>query len=183
MYDFVIVHGSFGSPFENWTPWLYSELEKGEKKVLAPQFPTVPQNYENWFKVMSAYDQFIGEGTSMIAHSLGPAFMLDYIIQQKKRIKNLYFVAPFYDLINIPEFDEVNKTFFIHPTVEAAKQYFNKSWCFYSDNDPYVPRTLSESIASQLDASTEIVKGGGHINKGAGYVEFDRLLQVIKDNG
>lgn len=183
MYDYLIVHGSFGNPFENWTPWLFKELEKSGKSVLAPQFPTVSQNYENWEAILSAYDKYIGENTSIISHSLGPAFVLDYIIRFKKQVNNLYFAAPFYGLINNPKFDEVNKTFFIYPSVSEAKNYFKTALCFFSDNDPYVPREMSESISIQINAKTEVVKDGGHLNRGAGFTEFSRLLEVINKYG
>ena len=26
MYDYVIIHGSYGHPFENWEPWLFNVL-------------------------------------------------------------------------------------------------------------------------------------------------------------
>ena len=28
--NYFIIHGSFGSPFVNWVPWLRKELEKDE---------------------------------------------------------------------------------------------------------------------------------------------------------
>ncbi|MDR0752071.1 MAG: alpha/beta hydrolase [Christensenellaceae bacterium] len=180
MYDFVIIHGSYGSPFENWSPWLFNALtEKGEQ-VLAPQFPAIDQNYNNWDRVFSAYDQFIGEETSFIAHSLGPAFVLDYLVKYKRQIKNLYLIAPFYGLINIEEFDEVNKTFFIYEDVSVAKPFFKKAFCLFSDNDPYVPISMSKDIAGKLSASTMIVPGGKHLNANAGFTEFSELLKVIE---
>ena len=39
MFDYVIVHGSYGTPFENWFPWLFQRLSEAGKNVLAPQFP------------------------------------------------------------------------------------------------------------------------------------------------
>jgi predicted alpha/beta hydrolase family esterase len=183
MYDYLIIHGSYGTQFENWFPWLFNELAKAEKRVLVPQFPVISQSYRNWTEILSVYDKYLGENTSVIAHSLGPAFILDYILQNKKKVNNLYLVAPFYGLINIPEFDEVNKTFFIYQSLIEAKNYFNKAWCLFSDNDPYVPRSMSEFVASQIGATTEIVVGGGHLNKGSGYIDFKNLLKVITDNG
>ena len=123
MYDYLIIHGSYGTQFENWFPWLFNELERAEKRVLVPQFPTLSQNYENWAEVLSVYDKYLDENTSIIAHSLGPAFALDYILQNKKTVKNLYLVAPFYGLINIPEFDEVNKTFFFYPNLSDTRKF------------------------------------------------------------
>lgn len=182
MYDYLIIHGSFGTQYENWFPWMFNGLENAGKRVLAPQFPTIPQNYENWKAILSAYDKYIGENTSVIAHSLGPAFVLDYILDQKKKVKNLYLVAPFYGMINNPEFDAVNKTFFIYQSLTGAKTYFDKAWCFFSDNDPYVPRKMSETFANDVQAKVEMVKDGGHINTGAGYSEFARLLQVVLEH-
>jgi predicted alpha/beta hydrolase family esterase len=182
MYDYVIIHGSYGSPFENWFPWLFNTLLDKNKQVLAPQLPIIEQDYENWDKVFSTYNQFIGENTSFIAHSLGPAFVLDYLIKYKKRVKNLFFAAPFYGLINIAEFDEVNKTFFIYSDLSQARSYFKNAWCFFSDDDPYVPMTMSKAFTEQLIAETMIIPGGKHLNANAGFIEFKELLHVIEAN-
>lgn len=182
MYDYVIIHGSYGSPFENWFPWMFNSLEKQGKKILAPQFPTINQCYKNWEIVINSYDQFIGENTSFIAHSLGPAFVLNYLLKNKRRIKNLYFVAPFYGLINIKEFDDVNKSFFIYSDLSEAKAYFNNAWCFYSDNDPYVPISMSKEIIDKLSAKEIVVPNGKHLNLSAGFLEFNDLLKVIEEN-
>jgi len=182
MYDYVIIHGSFGSPFENWSPWLFNILSEKGKQVLAPQLPTIEQNYHNWDMVFSVYDQFVGKNTSFIAHSLGPAFVLDYLVKHQKQVKNLYFIAPFYGLIKIKEFDDVNRTFFIYPDISIAKPFFKSAWCLFSDNDPYVPITMSKDIADQLSANTMIIPGGKHINASAGFTEFRELLNVIEEH-
>jgi len=38
--NYLLVHGSFGSLFSNWMPWLRSELEKENLEVYTPDFPT-----------------------------------------------------------------------------------------------------------------------------------------------
>lgn len=182
MYDYIIIHGSYGSPFENWSPWLFKALSQKSKQVLTPQFPTIDQNYKSWDRVLNSYDQFFGEHTSIIAHSLGPAFILNYLIRHKKQVKNLYLVAPFYGLIDIKEFDDVNKTFFIYQNVSNANAYFKNAWCLFSDNDPYVPISMSESITDQLSAEKIIIPGGKHLNASAGFIEFTELLKVIEEN-
>ena len=55
--NYLVLHGSFGSPFGNWFPYLRSELEKRELTVYTPDMPTGVgyQNYDNWSKVMDAY--------------------------------------------------------------------------------------------------------------------------------
>lgn len=183
MYDFVIVHGSYGHPFENWGPWLFNSLTAEGKNVLAPQFPCMDQCYENWKSVMDAYLPFIDENTSFIGHSLGPAFILNFLMDNKIKVNNLYLAAPFYGLINIKEFDDVNRTFFKYPDLTKARSYFNKAFCLYSNNDPYVPMNLSQSAAEQLGAEVKIIPNGGHLNASAGIVEFIELKREIDRNG
>ena len=52
-----LIHGSFGSPFVNWLPYLHKELRKRSKEVYTPDFPTGVgfQNYENWSKLLKVY--------------------------------------------------------------------------------------------------------------------------------
>ncbi len=35
-----IIHGAYGNPKENWFPWLKSELESLNHKVIIPEFST-----------------------------------------------------------------------------------------------------------------------------------------------
>ena len=183
MYDYVVIHGCYGHPFENWGPWIFDTLTSMGKNVLVPQFPCINQCYDNWKKLMDVYSPFIDEHTSFIGHSLGPSFILNYLMESKIHVNNLYLVAPFYGLINIQEFDEANKTFFKYDDLTKAKAYFNKAFCLYSDNDPYVPRKMSVDISEQLDAKVFIIPNGGHLNASAGYIQFDALKDVIVQNG
>ena len=181
MFDYVIIHGSYGSPFENWFPWLYEELTKQGKNVLVPQFPCGAgiQNYENWRKVMDAYKHLIGENTTLIGHSLSPAFIVDYLINNNLKVKSVVFAAPFYGIINIPEFDEVNVPFFTKTDLSRMKYLSSKRICFISNNDPYVPRELSVEFAKQIDGEMIFVDGAGHFNASAGYKTFERLLEKL----
>lgn len=183
MYDYVIIHGSYGHPFENWEPWLFNTLTSEGKQVLAPQFPCIDQNYENWKRVLDAYKPFIGERTSFIGHSLGPAFIVDYLIDEKIKINNLYLAAPFYGFIGIESFDNVNQSFFKYSDISKAGKFFNKAICLYSDNDPYVPIAMSKEISKLLNAKQVIIPNKGHLNAGAGMIEFKELKKEIEKDG
>lgn len=181
MYDAVIIHGSFGSPYENWFPWLYKTLTDDGKKVLVPHFPTPDeQNLNNWMKVMDSYNHLIGENTIFIAHSIAPAFVIDYLIQNQKNVKGLIAIAPFYGLINIKEFDDINSTFFVNSlSLKDIKKYTSFVHCFYSDDDPYVPIELSETFVRETNATSLVISEGKHLNSGSGYTEFTQILDVI----
>ena len=55
--NYMLIHGSFGSPFSNWIPWLRRKIEEKELDVYTPDLPTgvTYQNYTNWSNVMDGY--------------------------------------------------------------------------------------------------------------------------------
>lgn len=36
--NYMLIHGSFGSPFSNWIPWLREKIEEGGARCLYTQF-------------------------------------------------------------------------------------------------------------------------------------------------
>lgn len=181
MYNYVIVHGSYGSPFENWFSWLYNELTNEGKNVLVPQFPIGDgiQNYENWAKVLDAYKDLVDENTIFIGHSLAPAFITDYLILNNLKSKKVVFVAPFYDLISIPEFDAVNSPFFFVKDLSKLKDLADERICLISTTDPYVPNKLSLDFANIIGAEAIMYEGAGHFNKAAGFSTFENLKKYL----
>ncbi len=180
MYDFVILHGSFGSPFENWFPWIYQELTKQGYKVLVPQMPCgEEQNYHNWSKVLNSYIHLINNHTSFICHSLSPAFIINYLIENSINVNKLIFVAPFYQKLGNEEFDKVNSSFILNKDISSVKELSNSITCFISDTDPYVPNSASQNFANAIGANVIMVKNAGHFNAEAGYTKFELLLNFI----
>ncbi|MGH1576495.1 RBBP9/YdeN family alpha/beta hydrolase [Planktotalea sp.] len=179
--DCIIIHGSFGSPYQNWAPWLYRQLTEQGQKVLVPHFTADEmQNLSTWTEIMSGYSSLIGPKTNVVAHSLGPAFVVDWFAKTGVKANHFVAVAPFYGLIDIPEFDAVNRTFFADKKlIDAAARRFSKVTCIYSDNDPYVPIELSNEFSLRIGASVEVIPGGAHLNSSAGFDEFPLLLEML----
>jgi len=80
MKSAIIIHGTGGYPGENWFPWLKGKLEDEGYLVHVPRFPT-PENQdpEHWFEAFEKYEEYVGIGTIIIAHSGGrelPAWLL-----------------------------------------------------------------------------------------------------------
>ncbi|MFA5048093.1 MAG: alpha/beta hydrolase [Patescibacteria group bacterium] len=182
MSNIIIIHGTGSSPNGNWFPWLKIELEKLGHDVFVPWFPTPErQSLENWLKTFEEYEQYLNEDSVVVGHSLGVAFLLNVLEKLESPIKAAFFVAGFIGPINNPEFDELNKTF-------ADKQFdwmtiknnCRKFVVINSDNDPYVSLDKGQELADKLGTGLIVLGGAGHINKEAGYMEFEFLLEKIK---
>lgn len=181
--NYFIIHGSFGSPFSNWFPWLRNEIEQRNLIVYTPDFPSGVgyQNYENWEKLFEVYVQagLINENTVIFAHSIAPVFVSKFLVTHKLKIKKLVFVCGFNNYLGInDEYDNVNETMYFD-NLEDVKQYADEIICFYSDNDPYVKYNVEKSFADDVATKQIIIKDGGHLNSETGYSEFKELLEYL----
>jgi predicted alpha/beta hydrolase family esterase len=104
---------------------------------------------------------------------------VDYCVAHHIRLSKAVFAVPFYGLINNPQFDAVNRTFFINERkLEHFRGLCADVVCLFSDNDPYVPRQMCERFASLTGGRVQVVPGGGHLNSEAGFREFPLLLTL-----
>lgn len=178
--NFIIIHGIYGHPGENWFPWLKKELESRGYEVIVPKFPTpLDQSLESWMRVISQYEDKINQETVLIGHSLGAAFILDYLEQANKKIKAAFLVAGYHRLID-NEFKELNKTFVGKKfNWEKVRNSCSNFFVFGADNDQYIPLELTKEMAGTLNAELNIIPDGGHLNSKAGFDTFPLLLECI----
>ena len=189
MDNYFIIHGSFSNPYANWFPWLASEIEKTKEKgkeeaiCYVPQMPTGLgfQNYENWQAVLKAYVKanLINENTIVFAHSIAPAFVCKFLIENKIKLKRLVFVCGFNNYFGVSkEYDEVNRTMFCD-NIEEIKNYCSEIICIYSNNDPYVKYEAEKDFADKTATKQIVIENGGHLNKETGYDKFELLKEFI----
>ena len=181
--NYLLVHGSFGSPFVNWFPYLRSEIEKRDSDVYTPDFPTGVgyQNYENWSKLLKAYLDagLINEDTVIFAHSIAPVFICHFLTEHKIKVKRLVFVCGFNNYLGInEEYDSVNKSMYFN-SLEDIKNYCDDIVCFYSDNDPYVKYEVEKEFADIVATKQVVIPDGGHLNSESGYNEFPEFLEYL----
>lgn len=180
--NLFIFHGTMGSPEGNWFPWLERELKKLEIEVFVPRFPTPEgQSLDNWLKVLGQYREKINSKTIFVGHSMGPAFIFRVLERWKIKIKAAILVAPFDDFLGLPDYDRLVKTF-IDRSFNWGKIRRNcpELIIFAGDDDPYIPREQTLRIAKNLGIKINWIKGGKHLNKEAGYVQFPEVLEEIK---
>lgn len=183
MNNYFIIHGSFGSPFANWIPWLRKEIENEGGSVYTPDFPIGVgyQNYENWARLFKAYLDagLINEKTTIFAHSIAPVFVCKFLIENQIKVKRLVFVCGFNNYLGInEEYDDVNKTMYTND-LSAIKNYCDDIICYYSDNDPYVRYEVEKDFVDTVADKQFVIEGGGHLNSESGYTEFKELLKYI----
>lgn len=179
MRNVLIVHGVGGYPGENWFPWLKGELEKCGCNVIVPQFPTPGgQTLENWMEIFEGVRGKLGEDAILVGHSLGAPFVLNVLEEHPAHAT--FLVASFTGKAG-NDFDEGMKSF--------AQREFNwgkirshckKFYVLHSDNDPYIKLEKGEEVAKKLGVQLTMVKGAGHFNAKAGYLEFPLLLEMVK---
>lgn len=181
--NYFLIHGSFGSPFVNFFPWLRKELENKGSEVYSPDFPTGVgyQKYENWEKLLRVYLEagLIHENTTFVAHSIAPVFVCKFLIEHQVRVKKLLFVCGFNDYFGInEEYDTVNASMY-NSDLEKIKEYCNEIICFYTDNDPYVKYDKEKEFSNSVATKEIMISGGGHLNAESGYESCEFLLPYL----
>ncbi|MCX6807619.1 MAG: histidine phosphatase family protein [Patescibacteria group bacterium] len=77
----------------HWLGWLKENLEQNGFSVTNPQMPIPWQpEYENWKKEIEKLD--IDENTTLVGTSAGGTFWVRWLGETKKRVKNLFLIAP-----------------------------------------------------------------------------------------
>lgn len=181
--NFLILHGTLGSPEGNWFPWLAGELEKLGNKTLRPQLPTPEgQTPENWVKIIRESAEKLGGDLVIVAHSRSPLAVCQYLQTRTSPVKACFFASGFaqrlspddtYSPLNDP-FDDLSADW------AKVRQNCQKFICFAGDNDPYVPMDIARDFADKLKAEFIVVKNGGHLNADSGFIRFPVLLNTIQ---
>lgn len=182
--NYMLIHGSFGSPFVNWFPWLRKEIENiGGVEVYTPDFPTGVgiQNYESWSKLLKVYLEsgLINENTIIFAHSIAPIFVCKFLVENKVKVKRLVFVCGFNNYLGLnEEYDAVNESMYFD-NLSDVKNYCDDIVCYYTENDPYVKYEKEKEFADTIATKQIVIKDGGHLNSESGYTEFEELLKYL----
>jgi predicted alpha/beta hydrolase family esterase len=179
----VIVHGAFGSPSENWFPWLGTRLRGLGIETYCPTFPTPEgQTLDGWRRVFADEVGSLTNDMVLIGHSLGPAFILDLLNQSNEPVAATYMVSAFLGLLGLPEFDAVNQQFVCRDDLDWDSIRSRAGVCrlYAGEHDPYVPTGRAVELAEKLSADLLLVSGGGHLNTSAGFTEFPALLRDIE---
>ena len=201
--QYLIIHGSYGSPEENWFRWLEKQLTNRGDTVLLVQFPVddwdtvtgigqekigsfkLKESLESWEKVFieQILPKLNNTPTSFIGHSIAPIFMLHMLSKYDIKLDKAVFVSPFFNIPDRPDvwqFYPVNKSFYSYDfNFNKIRSQIGKSYVIYGDNDPYVPAEEPPLFAKKLNAEIYIVHEGRHC--GINFKEFPLLMELLSD--
>lgn len=201
--QFIVFHGSYGSPEGNWFPQLKQSLELLGQEVLVPEFPVddydqitqigsvekvkqTKQNLNAWtqtFKREILPQVKKSDELCFVGHSMGPLFILHLVDKFNLQLDSAIFVSPFMEDIGqeLWQFYVVARSFYDADfDFEKLKKLIPISYVLYSDNDPYVPKQLQLDFADKLNSSPILVKRGGHLNAEVNLNEFPLVLELCK---
>lgn len=159
MKKVVILHAWYGTPNNDWYPWLKTELTKKGYEVWVPKLPTMPTKNPDMATMLKFLleKNFIDKDTVVIGHSLGSVLCLR-LAERISFKKGILLAGWDYNDLT-PEHHTFWQTMMNH---ELLKRNVSQWIAIISDNDPYVTKIIAHEMAGRLGAS--IVDAGmkGH---------------------
>jgi hypothetical protein len=178
----VIVHGSYGSPDENWFPWLASELRKIDCRVVVPKLPTPEgQSLQRWRDAFAVGVGPLNSDTILIGHSLGAGFILNLLEDSPTPVRGTFLVSGFLDKLGLDAFDRINESFVCRTFAwDHIRGNAGVVHVYNSDDDPYVPLEKGRELAKHFNIELTVLHNAGHVNAKAGFTTFPQLLKDIE---
>jgi hypothetical protein len=172
----LILPGWFCDSNSNWYPWLKTELENKEYKVLLPQLPTMDTDLPDMEKLLEfVKNNFeINKETIIIGHSLGAVLALR--LAEKYKFKKIISISgwDFDDLT--PEHQKFWPNKINH---QLIKENVKDIVCMTSDNDPYFSVFQTQEMAKRLNAKFLLIKNAGHFTNEFHITEIPEILELI----
>lgn len=181
----VILHGTGGSPSENWFPWLKTELEKLGYEVYVPELPnnhTPNRHVYNDFLLASGWNF---SGNLVIGHSSGAVSILNLLADNRfPKIDTGILVGAWAKMEETDLDREQFKDLFPEPNFDfsAIKSKAGKFIFVHSSDDPYCPIDQARYLCKELSGEFIEFKGMGHFTTSLDprFSEFPELLDIIK---
>ncbi|OIO54889.1 hypothetical protein AUJ46_02140 [Candidatus Peregrinibacteria bacterium CG1_02_54_53] len=175
-----IFHGVGGNAQENWFPWLKEQLKARSFRVIVPDFPHSDHpDLTEWMEHFSQWNDQLNDQSILVGHSLGGAFALRLLEKVRQPVRASFLVASVWGVMG-NQFDPPMKTFTVPPydwkTIRKNSKHFS---VLHSDNDPFIKLSQAQALARHLETRVTLVRGGGHINAGAGFTTFPFLREQI----
>jgi predicted alpha/beta hydrolase family esterase len=163
-----------------WSGWLSDKLTEKGIEVVSPDFPNTEfPRLEEWLKVVREKVPRFSKEWVLISHSLGGPTILRLLesFEEDEKVGTVILVATFAKDLGIPEIANfVDREF----KWEKIRSKADRFIVINSDDDPFIELEEGERIAKLLGGELLVEHNGGHINEGAGYTRYPRLLELLR---
>lgn len=163
---------------KHWIPWTKKELIRNGIKTETPLMPSPwYPDYEKFKKEFEKYP--VDEGTILIGHSCGCAFLVRWLGETKRKIFKLILVAPW----KIPDKnDEFRKRFYTYSIDKTIKNRTQEIVMFTADNEEDDGKKSLKIFHKALGGKIVELRGRGHYTlNDMGTESFPELLKEIID--
>ena len=162
---------------KHWIPWIKENLIKNGVETSTPLMPNP------WLPEYGAFKQefekyVVDEGTVLIGHSCGTAFLVRWLGESKCKIKKLILVAPWIDGRGT---EGIKKAFYDFPIDETISSRVDVLVIFTADDEEEDGKRAARIYHDLFNGSKVIeLKGRGHYTMGdMGTTEFPELLEEV----
>ncbi|MFH1253764.1 MAG: alpha/beta hydrolase [Candidatus Uhrbacteria bacterium] len=182
----LIIHGCPSSekdlrdPYDkHWIPWTKKQLETRGIKTETPMMPNPwAPDYQTFKTELEKY--LVSEKTILIGHSCGGAFLVRWLGETKRKIRQLILVAPW----KIPEpNDEGRKKFYEFPVDETIKERVGEIVVFTSDDEEPDGKLSLKIFHDALGGKIVDLPNRGHYCfNDMKTEEFPELIETVNSN-
>jgi len=178
----VILHGTDGSPSDNWFPWLKSKLKECGYEVWVPAMPN------NHTPNRQVYNDFLFSGgwdftdNLVVGHSSGAVSVLNLLEDSRcPKIKTGILVGAWANMSETDLDQEQFKDLFPAAgfNFETIAGKTGELVYMHGSDDPYCPLDQAQWLAKQTDSQIIVVPNGHHL--GSKFTELPELIKVLKD--
>jgi uncharacterized protein len=178
----VVVHGLGASADSHWFAAVRDRYAPHGVDVHVVDLPhSSSPELGAWLATVADAIGTPDEQTVLVGHSLGCITLLQHLAARTDdwRLGGLVLVAGF--AAKVPGIGEVDP-FVARPVPgrEIAERTARRH-VVVADDDPIVPRHLTEDLARLLDADLTVVDGGGHFRAREGFDRLPALETVLDD--
>ncbi len=164
-----------------WSGWLADRMREKGSEVIAPDFPdpSTPR-LEEWLSAVRSHVERFDDEWVLAGHSLGCPTILRLLesFAPDEKAKAAILVSAFAKDLGIPEIRNFVDKPFDWDKIRAGA---GRSIVINSDNDPYIEIGEGKRLAGLLGAEFIVEHGAGHINEGAGFGPYPRLLSILEE--
>jgi uncharacterized protein len=175
-----IFHCWGGDSRSCWRGWLAERMREKGIEVKSPDFPNTNEpSLDQWLSSVRKEVPKFDKDWVLASHSLGGPTILRLLesFGPDEKVGTVILVAAFAKDLGIPEIHSfVDKEFDWKKIKSKAEKFI----VINSDNDPFIELDEGKRLAHLLGAELIVESGAGHINEGAGFTSYPRILQIIE---